>query len=80
MWWKADFHLGEPSELPLAKKALEKIVSLFARKRDETARQWTAQAKDKLKYCESRKHSLESHRYLKGRGGRPPSCAAARAA
>ncbi len=75
LWWKADFHLSEPAagELKQAQADLKKIVDLFGRRRDDVSRNWTEQAREKLRYCESRQLSLESHRYLKGRGKNPPT-------
>jgi tetratricopeptide (TPR) repeat protein len=74
LWWKAEFHLAEPSvsELGQAQQALKKIVHIYQRKRDDTSREWTVRAQAKLRYCESRKFSLESHRYLSPKRGKAP--------
>ena len=66
LWYKADFHLSEPltPDLAEAQKSLKRIVQLCGRKRDTDSRRWTEEAKDKLKYCESRKYALESRKHL----------------
>ncbi|MCO5168332.1 MAG: tetratricopeptide repeat protein [Planctomycetes bacterium] len=75
LWWKADYHMSEPlnPDLKQAQDALKRIVQVFSRRKDDVARQWVEQAKAKLRYCESRRLTLESHKFLKAKPGEAPS-------
>ena len=75
LWWKADYHLSEPQlpDLKQAKDALERIVKLSRRRKDPASVEWLGEAQDRLKFCVSRRHSIESRKHLKGRSGRPPT-------
>ena len=75
LWSKADFHLSDQAnpDIGEAQDALKRIVQVWGRKRDDASQKWAEQARDKLRYCESRKYSLESRRWLQGKGTAPPN-------
>lgn len=63
---KAEVHLAQKPEpdFPSAVAAYKKIVQALGRKKDDRSRDVVEKAKKQLRFCEARKLSLQSRRYL----------------
>jgi tetratricopeptide (TPR) repeat protein len=66
LWYKAELHLAQKPDPDFAQAVAtyKKIVQAHGRKKDERSRKFVEEAKKQLRFCEARKLSLQSRRYL----------------
>jgi tetratricopeptide (TPR) repeat protein len=66
LWFKAELHLaGKPEpDFAQAVMAYKKIVQAHGRKKDDRSKKFVEEAKKQLRFCEARKLSLQSRRFL----------------
>jgi tetratricopeptide (TPR) repeat protein len=67
LWYKAELHLGQKPDPDFGQAVAlyKKIVTAHGRKKDERSKKFVDEARRQLRYCEARKLSLLSRRYLK---------------
>ncbi|MCA8921560.1 MAG: tetratricopeptide repeat protein, partial [Planctomycetes bacterium] len=72
-WSMAMYYLdGKTPDLSKAEDLLKKLLKANSGSKTAEAREWTAKAKDRLSYCESRRLAFESRKALSRKGGPTP--------